>query len=376
MFAVPMIVIFPIYGLLRRGQPHPERRHANVLRATCWPTTRCYVDIPAARRVSMPTSAIISQKGGAAKTTLALHPAAVAQGAGAISLVIDTDPQAPASQWVVWRCDRPLVVVDSPSPRLAARVKAAKAQGTDLIVIDTPPYPDGAAHPAVEVADVVLIPCRSSAFDLSPIQTTAKLVQLLCQPAFVVFTAVSLNAPRAYEEAGKLVKCYGTLACPFILPDRAAYRHLSAQEATVTKTEPAGKGGDEVRELYTWTCRQLSLYVPSFKKVRAEPEAELRQPEHRAGAGRSAGLPTCADVNRRERERSRGEHRHRLQRRVHEADRRLLRSRNVLRHAYASSSPRQEPSGGDGGGVQRRTLEVRRKPDRGVRGHLWQRDRG
>ena len=87
----------------------------------------------------MPTIAIISQKGGAGKTTLALHLAAAAQDAGRVSLIIDTDPQATASQWAAWRQDAPPEVIDSPPPRLAAKVEAAKAQGAELIVIDTPP---------------------------------------------------------------------------------------------------------------------------------------------------------------------------------------------------------------------------------------------
>ena len=40
----------------------------------------------------MPTIAIISQKGGAGKTTLVLHLAAAAQDAGRTALIIDTDP--------------------------------------------------------------------------------------------------------------------------------------------------------------------------------------------------------------------------------------------------------------------------------------------
>ncbi|WP_019517859.1 ParA family partition ATPase [Sphingomonas sp. Mn802worker] len=217
----------------------------------------------------MPTIAIISQKGGAGKTTLALHLAAVAQEAGAVSLVIDTDPQATASQWAAWRGDRAPEVIDSPPPRLAAKVEAARGQGAEVIVIDTPPHADSAARAAVELADLVLIPCRPSAFDLSAIQTTAKLVQLLRKPAFVVFTAGSPNAPRVYEEASELVEGYGTPPCPVILPDRAAYRHASAQGATVTEIEPAGKAASEVRELYKWTCRQLGLSAPRFRKVRA-----------------------------------------------------------------------------------------------------------
>ncbi len=217
----------------------------------------------------MTVIAIISQKGGAGKTTLALHLAAAAQAAGAVALVIDTDPQATASQWAAWRGDAPPEVIDSPPPRLAAKITAAKAQGAEVIVIDTPPHADSAARAAVEAADLVLIPCRPSAFDLSAIQTTAKLVQLLRRPAFVVFTAGPPNAPRVYEEAGELVQSFGTPPCPVLLPDRAAYRHASAEGRTVLESEPVGKAADEVRALYTWTCRQIDMSTPRSGKVGA-----------------------------------------------------------------------------------------------------------
>lgn len=201
--------------------------------------------------------AVISQKGGAGKTTLALHLAAAAHDAGRVALVVDTDPQATASQWAAWRRDGPPEVIDSPPPRLAAKVAQARAQGADFIVIDTPPHADSAARAAVEAADLVLVPCRPSAFDLSAIQTTAKLVQLLRKPAFVVFTAGAPNAPRLYQEAGELVAGYGTPPCPMTLPDRAAYRHASGEGRTVMELEPGGKAADEVRRLYAWTCRQV-----------------------------------------------------------------------------------------------------------------------
>jgi chromosome partitioning protein len=217
----------------------------------------------------MPTIAIISQKGGAGKTTLALHLAAAAQEAGRVALVIDTDPQATASQWASWRQDAPPEVIDSPPPRLAAKVAAARGQGADTIVIDTPPHADSAARAAVEIADLVLIPCRPSAFDLAAIQTSAKLVQLLRKPAFVVFTAGSPNAPRIYAEAGELVASYGTPSCPVLIPDRAAYRHASAEGRTVMELEPAGKAADEIRQLYQWTCRQIDMTTPLSGRITA-----------------------------------------------------------------------------------------------------------
>lgn len=205
----------------------------------------------------MPTIAIISQKGGAGKTTLALHLAAAAQDAGTVALVVDTDPQATASQWATWRRDNPPEVIDSPPPRLAAKVRLARKQGAQWIVIDTPPHADSAARVAVEIADLVLIPCRPSAFDLSAIEVTAKLAKLLRKPAYVVFTAGPPNAPRVYQEAGELVESYGTPACPVQVPDRAAYRHASAEGRTVMELEPTGKAAEDIRQIYRWTCLQV-----------------------------------------------------------------------------------------------------------------------
>src|SRR3546814_5203647 len=104
--------------------------------------------------IHMPTIAIISQKGGAGKTTLALHLAAAAEDSGHTALVIDLDPQATASQWAAWRQDVPPVVIDSAPPRLAAKIEQATAQGAEFIVIDTPPHADSAASAAVEAADL------------------------------------------------------------------------------------------------------------------------------------------------------------------------------------------------------------------------------
>jgi chromosome partitioning protein len=207
----------------------------------------------------MPTVAIISQKGGAGKTTLALHLAAAAEDAGLVSLVIDTDPQATASTWAAWRKDVPPAVIDSAPPRLASKIEQAIKQGASFIVIDTPPHADSAASAAVEVADLVLIPCRPSAFDLAAVQTTAKLVRLMRKPAFVVFTAGSPNAPRIYEEAALLVSDFGVPSCPVIISDRAAFRHATGEGKTVLELEPEGKAAEEVRAIYKWTCEQLNI---------------------------------------------------------------------------------------------------------------------
>ena len=52
-----------------------------------------------ARVHDMKTIAILSQKGGAGKTTLALHIAVAATQGGLNTLVVDLDPQASAAKW-------------------------------------------------------------------------------------------------------------------------------------------------------------------------------------------------------------------------------------------------------------------------------------
>jgi chromosome partitioning protein len=207
----------------------------------------------------MTTIAIVSQKGGSGKTTLAINLAAAAEAAGQVALIIDTDPQATASQWGSWRAERAPEVIDSAPPRIQHKVDQAKAQGATFVVIDTPPHADSAASRAVEAANIVLIPCRPSAFDLAAIKTTVSLVRLFDKPAFVIFTAGPQQAPRMYEEASELVRGFGVEPCPRLLPDRAIYRHASAAGASVIEQELAGKAAAEIMQLYMWIISHVNM---------------------------------------------------------------------------------------------------------------------
>src|SRR5581483_1556944 len=110
--------------------------------------------------------AIVSQKGGAGKTTLAVHLATAAAAAGHTAAIIDLDPQATAASWGDRRAAAVPEVISGQAARLPALMKAAGDNGADFLILDTAPNADQTASLAARAADLVLIPCRAAAFDL------------------------------------------------------------------------------------------------------------------------------------------------------------------------------------------------------------------
>jgi chromosome partitioning protein len=208
----------------------------------------------------MKTVAIISQKGGAGKTTLAIHLATAASAAGLVSLVLDTDPQATACTWHSWRGDADPDVIDCASHTLLPK-KLAQAEelGADLAVIDTPPHADIMAREACRMADLLLIPCRPRAFDLDAVRTTVELAKASAKPSFVIFMAGPPRAPLIYQEAGQLVEQFGIKVAPVMLPERAAFHHSVGAGKTAQEIEPEGKAAEDVAALWNWVCKLVNM---------------------------------------------------------------------------------------------------------------------
>jgi len=206
----------------------------------------------------MITIALVSQKGGSGKTTLATHLAAKATQAGYVTCLIDTDPQATAAAWGDWRGKTDPEVITAPPARLARVIEDAQKLGAEFLVIDTPPFAEAAAREAVKAADVVLIPCRPRAFDLHAIQATADLIRSTRKAAYVVFNATPPRAPALIADASKMVESFGLEVAPISLAERAAFNHSTANGRTAVETEPSGKAAEEIDRLWKWLCERAS----------------------------------------------------------------------------------------------------------------------
>jgi len=199
--------------------------------------------------------AIVSQKGGSGKTTIAVHLAVCAELAGKTAAIIDLDPQASALEWFTRReAETPEVITATPE-QLPALLKQAQKNGADFAIIDTAPHSDRAAVVAAELADVVLIPCRPSAFDVAAIGTTLGLLKLnktLDRAAILLNAAPSRGAMTDAAEAG-LAEIVPVV--PVRMHHRAAYSHAINGGHSVEEYDPHGKAAEEIRALYKWIMK-------------------------------------------------------------------------------------------------------------------------
>ncbi len=204
--------------------------------------------------------ALIAQKGGVGKTTVAVN---LAVAAGAKAALFDLDPQESAVIWSDRRKSESPHVEFLTERRLPDGLKAAEAQGFTLAIIDTPPAAGPQAFTAAQAANLILIPCRPSLVDLDAIRRTAQLIKSAGITAYVVFNAAPPGATTLLEDARAIVEATGLAVSPVILRERSAYRAAWPLGKGVSETEPHGKAAGEIAELKGWVFEQLQMCTPA-----------------------------------------------------------------------------------------------------------------
>lgn len=201
----------------------------------------------------MKTIALIGQKGGCGKSTLAVGLAVSAFRAKQAAVVIDVDPQATAANWKDRRegNDNP-AVVSAQASRLKQTLAVAEEADADLVIIDTAGRSDDSSIAAARVADLVLIPSRPNILELETLPAVADILRLAgSPPAFVVLNGIHPSATKQADEAREIVAgTFGLNCAPSHISQRSAYADAMATGRTPQELDPDGKAAAELDALY------------------------------------------------------------------------------------------------------------------------------
>jgi chromosome partitioning protein len=201
----------------------------------------------------MKTVALVAQKGGTGKSTLAIHLAVCASLRGKSVALVELDNQDTIKEWRAVRASDDLEVVSARAQDLPRLMAEAKKQRADLVILDTAGRADTIAEQVIAAADVVLIPCRPFANDLRATPRTVaqvKAVKKKGQRAFIVLNSCPVQGTR-HEEARGALETLLTLA-PVDVHYYMAFADALNDGRSVEEYDPKSKASQEIGALYDW----------------------------------------------------------------------------------------------------------------------------
>jgi len=195
--------------------------------------------------------AILGQKGGSGKTTIATALSVRAAQDGHSVALFDLDPQGSATRWSERRDGENPAVVSCQIFMLAKVLAKAEEGGADFAIIDTPGKIEHAAVEAAKVADLVLIPVRATAFDLDALKELRALLAIAGDPpAYAVINAAPVQGRRHEDARAVIEQMHHLKVAPVHLCQRNAFSDSIIAGQTVNEYEPKGKAAAEVSALY------------------------------------------------------------------------------------------------------------------------------
>ena len=197
---------------------------------------------------------VAQQKGGSGKTTVAAHLAVAFHSLlDRRVAILDTDPQGSLGRWFMARTDRS----DGTDPDMEFRTASAwgarfeaqrLAKDNDIVVVDTPPKMGIDGRPAIETADLVIVPVAPSPVDLWATEPTLELARGEKKPILMVLNKVNARARLTGEIMAELDKLETTCA-ETTIGNRVAFAACMGDGRTVLEAPSSRVAAREIGDL-------------------------------------------------------------------------------------------------------------------------------
>jgi len=218
---------------------------------------------------------VLSQKGGSGKTTLVLHLAMAAIDAGNAVSIIDLDTQRSAEKWGDLRRRETKksapAIVHGLHHDIDRMIEAAQGAENDLVLIDTPPATNNTTLRAGGVADMIIVPTRTSTLDAEALRET---LQALGDAHKLDRTVVVLNAANGDKamraEIDRITRNeYGVSLVSPGLKDQAALAVSLGKGKGITEQSRRSKPAAEIIELLDSLLRHSKRIERARKREHA-----------------------------------------------------------------------------------------------------------
>lgn len=191
--------------------------------------------------------AILNQKGGAGKTTIATNLAHAFHLEDYKVLLVDSDPQGSARDWNAASDGALLHVVGMDRPTLSKDIQAV-IDNHDLVIIDGAPQIADLAVAAIKCADIVLIPVQPSPYDIWACEDLVEIIkarqEITGKPKAAFVISRVIKNTQLSKEIREALEGYDLPVFKNFTTQRVIYAKSAATGATVLNNDDANASNE------------------------------------------------------------------------------------------------------------------------------------